>query len=171
MKSALQDVDTLSVADVMSRLVVTLDESAAMKTAARALRGSDVTGAPVVDDAGRVVGVLSAMDFVEQATGEQGDRCPVTEVLVRDTPTSPYRIEQVCHDTVGMHMSPYVQTIDRSASLRDASREMCAERIHRLIVIDDRGRPVGVVSPLDLLAVWAGAPAADSRGRAKGAPK
>ena len=171
MKSLAQSVDQLIVGDVMTRLVVTLDESASMRSAARALREADVTGAPVVDAEGRVVGVLSAMDFVEQATDDSSVHPPVTEVLVRDHPTGPYRIERVCEDKVGMHMATFVQTVDQSESLRNASREMCLARLHRLIVVDDRGRPVGVVCPLDLLAVWADAPAETGRGSVKGAPK
>ncbi|TWT74550.1 inosine 5'-monophosphate dehydrogenase [Posidoniimonas polymericola] len=171
MKVLAQKVDRLTVADVMSSLVITLDETANMRDAARRLREADVSGAPVVDSTGVVVGVLSAMDFVEQATGATGDRCPITEVLVRDTPTGPYRIEQVCEDSVANHMTRYVQTVDRDASLRAASREMCLARLHRLIVVDDRGRPVGVISPLDLLAAWVDAPAVAPERSAKGAPK
>ena len=49
-------------------------------------------------------------------------------------------------------MSEAVQSIDPGASLLIAARMMCAEHIHRLLVIDDSQQPVGVVSTMDIIA-------------------
>src|ERR1700756_3143626 len=54
----------LSAADVMSRDVVTVPQTMLLHHAAHLLARKQISGAPVVDDSGRCVGILSATDFV-----------------------------------------------------------------------------------------------------------
>lgn len=48
--------------------------------------------------------------------------------------------------------------ISHAATVHLAAREMIQRHIHRLVVIDDDGGPVGVVTPLDLLRLLVDAP-------------
>jgi predicted transcriptional regulator len=64
----------------------------------------------------------------------------------------PFEIDTIAQDRVREHMSPAVQTVHESATLINAARVMCREHIHRLVIIDQDERPVGVVSSLDLVA-------------------
>jgi len=54
----------LTVADLMSRELITIHHKMSLRGAAHLLRRADVTGAPVVDELGRCVGILSAVDFL-----------------------------------------------------------------------------------------------------------
>src|SRR5260370_10548324 len=58
---------TLTAADLMTRDVVAIPEHMSLRTAARLLAGAQVTGAPVIDENGACVGVLSGSDFVRWA--------------------------------------------------------------------------------------------------------
>jgi CBS domain-containing protein len=49
-------------------------------------------------------------------------------------------------------MAPAVQGIAAHTSLVEAGRIMCAQHIHRLPVLDDQGRPQGMVTSLDIVA-------------------
>src|SRR5262245_46733051 len=62
----------LTAQDVMSREVVTIPQRVSLGDAARLLRRASVSAAPVVDEQGRCVGVLSAADFLRWAE----DGCP-----------------------------------------------------------------------------------------------
>jgi CBS-domain-containing membrane protein len=62
----------LTAEDVMTRAVVTIPRRTSLREAARLLRWADVSGAPVVDDEGRCVGLLTAADFL----GWVEDGCP-----------------------------------------------------------------------------------------------
>src|SRR5262245_28788033 len=62
----------LTAQDVMSREVVTIPRRMSLRDAARLLRQAQVSGAPVVDEQGRCIGVLSAADFLRWAE----DGCP-----------------------------------------------------------------------------------------------
>lgn len=81
-----------------------------------------ITAAPVVDEEHRPVGVVSLRDLVGTGGPAVGDR-----------------------------MSAPVATAARDDAIEDAGRELARSDRHRLVVVDDDGRAVGVVSALDLL--------------------
>ena len=56
------------------------------------------------------------------------------------------------NDRVSEHMSPAVQTVRESETILNAGRILCANHIHRLVIIDEHGRPTGIISSLDLVA-------------------
>ena len=91
-----------------------------------------VSGAPVVDDWGRVLGVASKTDLVEhEITGERGRK------------------------TVGDIMMPMAFTLPAEASIGQAAALMAYEGVHRVVVVDAKGCVVGLVSTLDVVR-WLG---------------
>ena len=64
MNSAIERLLSLRVCDVMSSTVVEVSVNASLAEAAALLVDNNVSGAPVVDESGRCVGVLSSTDFV-----------------------------------------------------------------------------------------------------------
>ena len=65
--------------DVMNREVITLQEEQSLDEAAAILVEHDISGAPVVDGKGKVLGVVSVTDFMEDRTeggGEASDEIP-----------------------------------------------------------------------------------------------
>lgn len=148
MNSAIERLLALRVEDLMNREVMTVSEDESMADAAQRLARFEITGAPVVDDCGRCVGVLSASDFV----GKEAGLHPVETMMVKNTLHEPFHLERMRDDRVEAHMTPVVQTISPRASLLQAARVLCGEHIHRLVVLDQDQRPVGIVSSLDLLA-------------------
>ncbi|RIK75900.1 MAG: hypothetical protein DCC67_14640 [Planctomycetota bacterium] len=141
----MERLQSLTVADVMSRPVTVVPGCARMEEAARILADADASGAPVVDDAGHCIGVLSAADFLRfevlKAQPDQYDR--------GDWAAGG---EAAPRDSVRRFMTPAVQTAPAHESLLKAAAVMCLEHIHRLIVLDHRGEPIGVVSTLDVMS-------------------
>ncbi|MCA9102219.1 MAG: CBS domain-containing protein [Pirellulales bacterium] len=121
---------TLRVCDVMSTHVVPLGDDESVTHAAGVLLDHEISGAPVVDTEGQVIGVVSSTDFVRCAH----EQCDVSNLTVTDV------------------MAAAVQTISQHASLLEAGRIMCGAHIHRLFVVDGQGHPVGVLTALDLVA-------------------
>jgi len=147
MNSAIERLVGLRVRDLMNEDVLTILESDEMHAAAKKIFDAEVTGAPVVNAVGECVGVLSASDFVGRDAGKHE-----LQILTRTNPSQPYIIECLNDELVSTHMSPLVQTIADDASILAAGRLMCGEGIHRLIVVDERKHPVGILSTLDLVA-------------------
>jgi CBS-domain-containing membrane protein len=140
----------LTAAEVMSRDVVVIPEHLPLQTAALLLAQEHVSGAPVVDARGRCVGVLSATDFVRWA--REGARpCPAPAACV----CADWQMvdgDALPPDAVATHMTRDPVTAPTTASVAVLARMMLDAHIHRVIIVDDYGRPVGVVSSTDVLA-------------------
>lgn len=67
---------TLTARDIMTRSVITLTDSDSVEAAVRELRSQSITGAPVVDDNGIFVGILSLSDLVCRRNPESSDDPP-----------------------------------------------------------------------------------------------
>ena len=137
------DVDTMEllVADLMTidPVVVAVDDS--IEGAARLLHANSITGLPVVDAAGGLVGVISQTDLVGVLDSPVGR-------LIRTRPSG-FR--------VGELMSSPAITVPMTGSVREAARMMLDSHVHRLVATDDAGRPVGVLSAIDLVTLFVGA--------------
>jgi CBS domain-containing protein len=130
MSNPVDRLQTLRVCDVMSPNVVPLSGDDSVAHAASVLIKHEISGAPVIDDAGLCVGVISSTDFVRCAD-EASD---------------------VANLTVADLMAPVMQSIAQRSSLLAAGQMMCGAHIHRLFVVDGDGRPVGVLTALDIVA-------------------
>jgi CBS-domain-containing membrane protein len=150
MKIARKTLPTMTAADLMSRGVVTLREAMSLKEAAQVLSQTQISGAPVVDEEGRCIGVLSAVDFVRWK--EKVGETPESHQSHEWQPTNRSTIPK---EKVAQYMTPDPETVPLSTPVRQLARQMVDARIHRLIVLDDRDRPIGVISSTDILAAVA----------------
>lgn len=139
------------VRDVMQTEVVTLRADMSARDAERVLAEHRIGGAPVVDEAGRVLGVLSQSDLVRldaapPSTGATGAFFSDVEDY-RDLAALPAGESLI---PVTRVMSTEVLSVAPDTSARDAAHRMREHRVHRLLVVED-GVLRGVVSALDLL--------------------
>jgi CBS-domain-containing membrane protein len=156
MNTAIERLLTLHVRDVMNPNVVEVRASQTMAEAAAVLAAHHISGAPVVDEQGRCVGVLSAADFVHRENRQNVCCEPCLagreHVLAHERAEEPVAIEAPDEEGVRRHMTSAVQTIAADASMMEAARILCAQHVHRLPVVDERSRVVGMVTSLDLIA-------------------
>lgn len=121
-----------TVESVMTVSPIVIAEDKAIAGVAELLAGCEISGLPVVDAGDHLVGVISQTDLVRLRAaslpwaGWHG-------LMVRDLMSWPAR------------------TIEGQASLDEAARRMADESVHRLIVVDDRQTPIGVISGSDLV--------------------
>lgn len=141
---------SLRVSDVMAKTVVSVSENQTMSEVAEVMQQNGISSAPVVDDRGHLVGVISASDFVKR---EADYSSRGTEPrLVEAEGDQPRRLVSTEEDFAGCHMTSAVQSIDKGASLLRAARVMCAEHIHHLFVVDGHNQPAGIISTMDIVA-------------------
>lgn len=151
----------------MTRDVVSLCPDASVVDAVHTLERHAISGAPVVDEGGRLLGVVSykdlarALDPTEHADG--------ADFYLRwPAATATYnRIVGSDRYTVGDLIERDPITVDASAPLDGVARAMLAHRVHRVIVTEDE-RLAGVISALDFVRLYAGE--ASLGGAATGAP-
>lgn len=133
------DLKELVVGDVMTLDPITVSVDASIEQAQEILRLNHITGLPVVDDGGSLVGVLSQSDLV------WGPGLHVA-ALLRKRPSGL---------RVGELMTSPAVTVPLDTSVVDAARLMLQSRVHRLVAVDAAGRPVGVLSATDYVSLAA----------------
>lgn len=153
MNSAIERLLALRVADAMTKEVVRLSPQESMAAAAEILVDHHITGAPVVDGNDCCVGVLSATDFVREfrTQCEQRSASPAINLGIATNGRSDIDIVGTKPNLVAEHMTSPVRSVAEDTTLLDATRAMCDRHVHRMLVLDDRGRLRGVLSALDVL--------------------
>jgi len=124
--------------------------------AAHMLSRFSISGAPVVDEEGRCVGVISNTDFLSWAeNGDQTTRRGPRSACSAHTAWQVLDPEIFPEDEVGRYMTADPVTVAPDTHISDLARIMTDAHIHRVIVVDENNRPAGIVSSTDILAAVA----------------
>lgn len=144
--------------DLMTSTVVSIAEAAPLREAMAMLIDRGFSGAPVVNDAGRPVGVISQSDILihDRNSAAHARRVPdyyshadLTAAFGEDV--GGFQVETVDRTTVRDVMTPIVFSVRPDSPAREAIEEMLRLRVHRLFVIDRDGVLVGVIAMSDIL--------------------
>lgn len=138
----------MKVRDLMTTDVITVGPGFSLKEAARRMLDAAVSGLPVTDDDGALVGIITEADFV---AGEADRRTKRRAGLLRfllDRQEIPAE-----ERTVGDVMTTDVVTIGSEADHTEAARTMEREAVKRLPVVEE-GRLVGLLSRADMLRAF-----------------
>jgi CBS domain-containing protein len=132
----------LNAAEVMTRDVFTLPATMSLEGAVWALMHRGVSGAPVRDGEGNLVGVVSESDLLEaRAAASSGDE------PLDGQPNDDRSIADV--------MTPALVAVGPNESLDEVVALMVAHGMRRVLVLDDAGHLVGIVTPIDVLRALA----------------
>ncbi len=151
----------LTAGDLMTSVVVSLPRHLSLAKAANLLAHAQVTGAPVIDEAGACIGVISGSDFIRWARhhrvedlDEPQGLCVCSDWQLVETDE-----EEAPHDVVGRYMTPDPIMAHQETTIQELARMMLAAHIHRIIIVDEEDRPIGIVSSTDILVAVAAYPA------------
>jgi predicted transcriptional regulator len=150
-----------TVADVMSHDPIVVQPDSPLSEAIQILAKNRISGLPVVDSSGKLVGVISETDLMWQETGAT----PPAYIMLLDSVIyleNPARYERELHkalgQTVGEVMTKDPVTVKPNKSLREAAQLMHERSIHRLPVLDDAGRVTGILTRGDIIRFMAAHP-------------
>jgi CBS domain-containing protein len=137
-----------TVRDVMTTRVIAVREGASFKEMAAMLRSSRISAFPVIDDAGRVIGVVSEADLlVKEAV--QADGTSVLAALRHWRED-----DKEAGISAGDLMTAPAITIGPDSTVAEAARLMYDRRVKRLPVVSTAGQLMGIVSRVDVLSVF-----------------
>lgn len=138
----------MTIQSIMTTNVITVQETAPLSEVARIIVAHHLSGVPVVDDTGRMVGIISERDVLREMH-------PLFYHLM-DSPTPNLAhsardegFEDISQVKTGSVMTREVQTIAPDTSLMEAAALMFLWHIRRLPVVED-GQLVGIVSQGDV---------------------
>jgi CBS-domain-containing membrane protein len=132
----------ITVRDVMSSQVVAVRRGPTFKEMAAPLREYRISGFPVIDEAGKVIGVVSEADLLAKGAQAGGHALHHREY------------EKAEGLVAGDLMTHPTVTVGPDDAVEHAARMMYSLQVKRLPVVDAGGFLVGIVSLADLLAVF-----------------
>lgn len=136
------------VADVMTTEVVTVRTDTSFRKIARTLAEHGISGAPVLDTHGRVVGLVSEADLLGRQAHAGGADGPIPWHLLRR------RARDDAARTAADLMSAPVVTVRAGDRLAAAAATLARHGVKRAPVLDADGELRGIVSRKDLLSVY-----------------
>ncbi len=143
----------MEVREVMTRTLVSVRPETPLKDVAALMVEHGISGVPVVDEQGVVLGVVSEADFIVKERGLEGVRHrPLARFLGRGDEARA-EIAKVQAATAGSAMSSPAITIEADRPVREAAAVMIERAINRLPVVED-GRLVGIVTRADLVRAY-----------------
>jgi len=146
----------LKAADFMTREPVCVTPSTTIAQLARLFEDNGISGAPVVDQQGSVIGIVSKTDLIRECSRGTANIPPayLFEVLrEQQDEEEAVEIEPEPDAVVEDFMTEDPVTVSPDAEAAAVAREMVERRIHRVIVVDEENFPVGIITSLDLLGV------------------
>jgi CBS domain-containing protein len=120
--------DMTPVSTIMAKDLITVTEELGIDDLEALLLSKGISGAPVVDERGKPIGIVSKTDLLGKRSPQWSDRLKVRDIM--------------------MHTA---FTVSENESIARAAGLMAYEGVHRVAVVDRNGAVTGVVSPLDIM--------------------
>ncbi|PSO87512.1 MAG: phosphoribulokinase [Cyanobacteria bacterium QS_5_48_63] len=143
-----------TVADVMTSNPIVVQPQTPIKEAIQLLAERRISGLPVVDGEGKLVGVITESDLMWQETGVD----PPPYIILLDSVIylqNPARYEKEIHKALGQTveevMSEKTITVEPDRALKEAARLMHEKEIRRLPVVDEQGQVIGILTRGDIV--------------------
>jgi CBS domain-containing protein len=143
----------LKVKDIMTKDIISVTPNTEVVKAAKILLEKRINGLPVVDDSGKLVGILCQSDLIAQQKS-----IPIPSLFTLLDGFMPLTImkridkevEKIAAIMVEQAMTPKPVTVDPDADIEDVARLMVDKNYHTIPVLDG-GKVVGIVGKEDIL--------------------
>lgn len=148
-----------TVADIMTPNPILARPDMPLKEAIKILAEHRISGLPVINDAGKLVGIISETDMIWQESGVT----PPPYITILDSVIyleNPSRYEKELHKALGQTVEEVmtkgpIATITPNQSLSEAARLLNEKRVHQLPVLDETGMVIGILSCGDIIRMMA----------------
>jgi CBS domain-containing protein len=144
------------ISEVMTHDVICVRDDLSVADLTALFIEKNISGAPVVDAHGKPIGVVSKTDLLREHLSEK-DEAPEDKPLALHCAGydvelgSGLHLARIARSTVGEIMMPIAFTLPETAPIARAAALMAIEGVHRIPVVSDEGKVVGIVSALDVL--------------------
>ena len=147
-----------TVAEIMTANPTTVSPQTSLEEAIQILAEKKISGLPVVDQDGQLVGVISETDLTWQASGV--DTPPyimfLDSIIYLQNPAKHNEeIHKALGQTVEEAMSDRPATVKGSQLVRDAAKIMHDKKVRRLPVLDDDSKLIGIITQGDIIKMMA----------------
>ena len=147
----------LKARDIMTIEVITTTPEASVTRVAELLDAHRISGMPVVDEAGRLIGVITQSDLVQRARDlELPPAINFFDLRIfLETPAGfRHRLEKMLGSTVKEVMTPDPKTVSPDTPVSQVAALMDRKKVHTLPVMEG-GKLVGIIGKIDLVRALA----------------
>jgi CBS domain-containing protein len=147
--------------DIMVKSIVTVKKNQTVKEALDLLAKHNVSGLPVVDDAGKVVGVISGTDimqysYLKQVVPQTGVPFWISPYLEVDDIASIRQGFEVLHRTmIETVMTKKVYTVTEETPVSEIAKLLIKRKINRVPVVNHHHKLTGIITRTDLVKFMA----------------
>jgi CBS domain-containing protein len=139
----------------MTRDPITVSRDTALTDVIKLLAEKRISGLPVVDEVGKLVGIISETDLMWRETGATMPPYIMflDSVIYLENPAQYEReLHKALGETVGEAMTDqHIVTIAADQPLRNAAQLMHDRSVHRLPVVDEGDRVIGILTRGDII--------------------
>lgn len=134
-----------TVADIMSAPLRTVAEDVSIDEVAAFFMAHDISAAPVTNRDGSIQGVITKTDIVRRYDADHlgGHGGGATSTAAGATGATDVRARDL--------MTPVILALPTTAPITRAAALMAYEAVHHVLVHEDAGHPVGMLSALDVM--------------------
>lgn len=143
----------ITVRDVMSQSVISVHPETPLKEVAQLLVDCKISGLPVVDEDGAVLGIVSEADFLIKEQGIEAVRRRRLARIIGESRESRSQLAKIGALTAGEAMTAPAVTISAGSRIAQAAAAMTTHGVKRLPVLE-HGRLVGIVTRADLVRAF-----------------
>jgi CBS domain-containing protein len=142
--------------DLMARDVAVVHPGTSLLEAVKLMARRRISGMPVVDDSGAIVGMMSEGDLIRWHEGYTERQARWLDMLAAGTEIAPAFLKEIQehHRKVKSVMSAGAITVTEDTLAREIAQLMYAENIKRVPVLRD-GKLIGIVARSDLVRALA----------------
>jgi CBS domain-containing protein len=151
--------------EIMTSPVLTVSPDTPVAQIARLLRGKHISGAPVVDSTGQVVGLVTEIDLIKRhARVNFPVYLPFLDSLIFLESPRRYQedVRRVLGTTAQEIMTHPVRTATPETDVEDIATLMVEQRANPIPILDASGALVGIVSHTDIVRLVEQAEAGES---------
>ncbi|MDJ0568086.1 MAG: CBS domain-containing protein [Pleurocapsa sp. MO_192.B19] len=147
-----------TVAEIMTVDPITVSPQTSLQEAIQILADNKISGLPVVDDRGQLVGVISETDLTWQATGIEAPPYIMfldSVIYLQNPAKHNQEVHKALGQTVGEAMSDRPVTIRGNKLVKEAARIMHDKKLRRLPVVDEQSQLIGIITQGDVIRMMA----------------
>jgi CBS domain-containing protein len=139
------------VKNIMKRDVFTIPHTATYYEAAKLLHEHNISGAPIVDDHNKLVGMITEKDLFKVLYPFYKSYYENPE-LYSDAEDRENKASEIKDDVIEKFYSHDIVTVNPDTLIMQAGAMLIAKGIHRMPVVDDEGKIVGIISRGDIFS-------------------
>ncbi len=139
----------MKIKDIMTKKVITIPAHATLRLAASILAENEISGAPVVSEAGKLLGIVSEKDLFKALYPSHAEFYESPGVWIDLDAIEKKTVEAADKPVLDL-MSKAVITVNPETPLMQVGSLMLVRGIHRVMVVDESGAIVGIATRRDI---------------------